>query len=87
MLSPWVRTQFLVIEICIEKYNLTILYFHERICVGSALSLGANVFLAFEQLGILEEFYSKAKPFAQTRAYGEGHNKIRIRDYSPANEM
>ncbi|KAG0038413.1 hypothetical protein BGZ82_000295 [Podila clonocystis] len=35
---------------------------------GSALSLGANVVLAFEQLGTLEEFYSKAKPFAQTRA-------------------
>ncbi|KAG0093384.1 hypothetical protein BGZ92_005855 [Podila epicladia] len=55
--------------------------------LGSALSLGANVFLAFEQLGILEEFYSKAKPFAQTRAYGEGHDKVRIRDYSPANEI
>ncbi|KAF9418487.1 hypothetical protein BGZ94_009689 [Podila epigama] len=55
--------------------------------LGSALSLGANVFPAFEQMGILEGFYAKAKPFAQTRAYNDGDDSLRVRDYSPANEL
>ncbi|KAG0338370.1 hypothetical protein BG004_007256, partial [Podila humilis] len=55
--------------------------------LGSALSLGANVFLAFEQLGMLEEFYLKAKPFVQTRAFDEAKDGVSLRDYSHANEI
>ncbi|KAF9572138.1 hypothetical protein EC968_010224 [Mortierella alpina] len=55
--------------------------------LGSALSLGANVFYIFQQLGLLDELRARAKPFGQTRAFAEGHNTIRIRDYSPANEI
>ncbi|KAF9957460.1 hypothetical protein BGZ70_009501 [Mortierella alpina] len=55
--------------------------------LGSALSLGANVFYIFQQLGLLDELRARAKPFGQTRAYAEGLNTVRIRDYSPANEI
>ncbi|CAO3573042.1 unnamed protein product [Mortierella alpina] len=55
--------------------------------LGSALSLGANVFYIFQQLGLLDEFHARAKLFGQTRAYPEGQNTIRIRDHAPANEI
>ncbi|KAG0365266.1 hypothetical protein BGZ54_006704, partial [Gamsiella multidivaricata] len=55
--------------------------------LGSALSLGANVFYIFKQLGLLEQLHAKAKPFGQTRAHGENHDTVRVRDYSAANEF
>ncbi|KAF9957788.1 hypothetical protein BGZ72_001363 [Mortierella alpina] len=55
--------------------------------LGSALSLGANVFYIFKQLGLLDELRARAKPFGHTRAYAEGCNTVRVRDYSPANEI
>ncbi|KAF8940802.1 hypothetical protein EDD21DRAFT_402051 [Dissophora ornata] len=55
--------------------------------LGSALSLGANVFYSFKQLGLLDELLARSKPFGQTRAYGENRSTIRVRDYSAANEL
>ncbi|KAF9586123.1 hypothetical protein BGW38_009483 [Lunasporangiospora selenospora] len=80
----------LMLAVLLERAGINYTIFERSVEVkplGSALSLGANVFPVFAQLGLLDDFYSKAKPFAQTRAYRETDEKVRVRDYSPANEI
>ncbi|KAK3809181.1 MAG: hypothetical protein J3Q66DRAFT_391538 [Benniella sp.] len=55
--------------------------------LGSALSLGSNVMPIFQQLGILNEVLSHAKPFGFSTGYNEQRQATRTLDYSPAEKI
>ncbi|KAG0202796.1 hypothetical protein BGX28_004777 [Mortierella sp. GBA30] len=55
--------------------------------LGSALSIGPNVFHLFEQIGILNEILANAKPFAFSTGYNEKREATRTLDYSPAEKI
>ena len=55
--------------------------------LGSALSIGPNVFYLFKQLGILDEILSHAKPFGFSTGYNLQRQATRTLDYSPTEKM
>ncbi|KAF9389562.1 hypothetical protein CPB97_011099 [Podila verticillata] len=55
--------------------------------LGSALSIGPNVFYLFKQLGILDEILSHAKPFGFSTGYNLQRQATRTLDYSPTEKI
>ncbi|KAF9898331.1 hypothetical protein BX616_004169 [Lobosporangium transversale] len=54
---------------------------------GSAMSLGANVFYLFKQLGLLEDLQARAKPYDLPRIYSENSDEFWVRDFSGVKDM